>query len=287
MRLFRIMTIGAATTACAFTGAMAADLPPIYDTPLYESVPEVKPVEIGTGWYLRGDVNYNVNSDNNYLVDQTFGYGNGWQTTSTNYDIDTKWGGGIGIGYQVNDLLRLDATGEYLGHFDTDTSKQIDCNVLYDDGQAAPHQINGSCRDTSSTSLDGYNVMANAYVDLGTYVGITPYIGGGVGLANLRSSYRAERHCNENGSASIGCPISSQLYQMGGSVDYTQERIDESTWQLSYALMAGLSYGVTQNLSVDVGYRYLSIPKFGAFGVDYDQGFDSHQIRAGLRYSLW
>ena len=64
--------------------------------------------------------------------------------------------------------------------------------------------------------------------------------------------------------------------------------------------MAGLSYDITENLKLDVGYRYQNIDSGPMFGYDsdsqlagasgvqaYDRGFETHEIRAGLRYELW
>ena len=64
--------------------------------------------------------------------------------------------------------------------------------------------------------------------------------------------------------------------------------------------MAGLAYDVTQNMKLDLGYRYRHIDGGSMFGFDpatiaagasgtqgEDPGFTSHEVRVGLRYELW
>ena len=61
--------------------------------------------------------------------------------------------------------------------------------------------------------------------------------------------------------------------------------------------MAGTSYCLTDNLKLDVGYRFSHINggrmfEYGAVGADFgagpgfDDGFNVHEARAGLRYQF-
>ncbi len=56
------------------------------------------------------------------------------------------------------------------------------------------------------------------------------------------------------------------------------------------ASMRALPISATRNVSVDVGYQYLSAPSAEyrdlASGAVKD-GIDFHQLRVGLRYDLW
>src|SRR5690606_34318945 len=73
--------------------AIAAD----YDPPIFiEEAPEWVPVEIGSGWYLRGDVSYNLARP---IQELSFG---GRST------VHTRFGGDVGIGYHLNDNFRGD-----------------------------------------------------------------------------------------------------------------------------------------------------------------------------------
>jgi opacity protein-like surface antigen len=132
--------------------ASAADL----DAVGYEPVVEAQPVEVGSGWYLRGDLGYNISSKTGLTARDQFG-----NSVSESFDLDKNFVPSVGIGYQFTDYLRADVTGSY--------SKQ-DL-----DGFPAEARI--------------WDMMANAYVDLGNFAGFTPYLGGGLGFANVRYSF--------------------------------------------------------------------------------------------------
>src|SRR4029079_11790674 len=95
--------------------------------------------------------------------------------------------------------------------------------------------------------------MANAYVDLGTWWCITPYIGAGIGTANVKiSSFRDDGFNN-----------------LGQSTAYAD---DASKWNFAWAVHAGLTYNVTRSMSIDLGYSYMSLGS-GTTGRSY--AFDS------------
>jgi opacity protein-like surface antigen len=122
--------------------------------------------------------------------------------------------------------------------------------------------------------MRAYSLLANAYVDLGTYGYITPYIGAGIGGSYVKWSKLRNTICDDPGVT--GC--------------YSTEHGGEGKWRLTYALMAGASIDITCNLKADVGYRYRHIVGGDMFGyVDNggpgrDKGFDSHEARIGARY---
>ena len=104
------------------TQAIAAD----YDPPIFiEEAPEWVPVEIGSGWYLRGDVNYAFKKnyrdyqisvddslfDNNYL-----GLGEIGPVDFFGFE-EKRWPvtGSVGIGYRFTDYIRGDLNIGYLG----------------------------------------------------------------------------------------------------------------------------------------------------------------------------
>ncbi|MGH6761330.1 MAG: outer membrane protein [Phyllobacterium sp.] len=197
--------------------AFAADMDAIITAP--EQI--MQPVEIGSGWYLRGDISYNFGSDVDGKISD--GLGN---SASFTLDTDQSSTFSAGVGYQFNDWLRGDVTYGYerRGVEDFDEKLRI------------------------------HELMANGYVDLGTFVGVTPYLGAGIGGANLSA---------------------------GG----------DDTTVLAWALMAGVSYDVTSNVKVDLGYRFQGInsgfeDEESGLTVALDDLY-SHQIRAGVRITTW
>jgi opacity protein-like surface antigen len=197
MKLVSLISLPLTALAVALTPAIAADYQYDYDPPIFvEQMPEYVPVEVGSGWYLRGDVTYNFSRPTHRF---TIG------GISAN---NQRFGGGIGAGYHFSDLFRADATIAMV---------------------AQDHFRSGA------TSFDHtlWAGMVNAYVDLGTVAGFTPYVGAGLGVAYSRDRIN-----------------------LGGGNDRAEDQ-----FRLAYALNAGLAYRMTDNLSLDAGYQFLSSPQ--------------------------
>ena len=137
--------------------------------------------------------------------------------------------------------------------------------------------------------MSAISVMANGYLDLGTYVGITPYVGGGVGYSHVSWSNLNDR---------FFCVDDANLCTVGPAGTDTHRGV--SDWRFTYALMAGVAYDLTPDLKVDLGYKYRHIDggdmfrwpfdkaAAGATGIQgKDGGLSQHEIRVGLRYEIW
>src|SRR5437868_9799898 len=137
------------------SGALAADLAAPY-----------QPIARG-GWYLRGYIgqsNQFVNSISHpsFATAQQF-------TFLDKGGFDSAPFYGAGVGYQWNSWFRTDVTGEYRG-------------------KASFHALDryfnaGYFTNDYSASKSEWVALVNAYIDLGTWWSITPYIGAGVGVA--------------------------------------------------------------------------------------------------------
>ena len=87
--------------------------------------------------------------------------------------------------------------------------------------------------------------MANAYVDLGTWWCVTPFIGAGIGTSyNRISGFRDDGLSNN-----FGVPRPS-------SVTYAA---DSGKWNFAWALHAGLAYRVTPDVTLELGYSYMNL----------------------------
>jgi len=262
--------------AFAPLAANAAD----YDPPIFvEEAPEYVPVEIGSGWYLRGDVGY-IFDANIGGVDYTTFDGVDYASasfTSASIDPDFTWG--FGAGYRFTDYFRADATVEgFRADFNGSTESIETCPGLPDDDT--------TCRSENSSEVSTVSVMANGYVDLGTYVGLTPYVGAGAGMSYVSwSELNDTTYCVDGGADVCLSPAAVGSTSHGG----------ESSWRFTYALMAGLAYDITRNFKLDLGYKYRSIDGGDMFGWDSGETFgdgshgniDTHEVRLGLRYELW
>ncbi|MDD9908865.1 MAG: porin family protein [Ahrensia sp.] len=246
MKLTSMAAVLAASIALPGT-ASAADLlePPVIE------VPEV--VTVKKGWYIRGDISYDSED-----IDSPYAFTN-VPTPFRSAEIDDSYNIGVGIGYQVKDYFRVDATLEYV--FGTDFHGTFDCGVC----------AGGLTQETAEISK--LRLLANAYVDLGTFSGLTPYVGVGIGGTYLSV---------EDYTQSFAVPPQSPRHK------------DHESWRFTYAFHAGLSYELTHALTFDLGYTYARMEDggFAGYSIDtnisqpqiYDEGIDNHVIRAGLRY---
>ncbi|WP_152045133.1 outer membrane protein [Aureimonas psammosilenae] len=272
MTIGKVLIVGVA--CLGLTGvAKAAD---IFDAPL-ESAPLV-PVEVGSGWYLRGDVSYDFKSDVDVKFDRSY-----VDTNGVDFSDHGSVGGislkdnadfGIGFGYQFTDMLRGDLTAHYW------ESKLKLSGAEFGDTACLSFPAGFDCSSENSEAKT-WELMANAYLDLGTFAGFTPYVGGGVGAARVKYT---------NFSALGNC-FDANLCNADASVEFD----GANDWRFAYALTGGISYDIAQNLKLDVGYRYVNVdggdvaqtPLNGGTMSFKDDGFDRHTIQAGLRYSLF
>lgn len=274
----RFLLAGIMTAAVASTSATAAD----YDPPIIvDKAPEFVPVEVGNGWYLRGDIGYSfgaeANGPANYRV---FNAGVYTPATFTNSLFDDNYVWGVGFGYQFNSWLRADTTFE--GH-------QNDFTGL---ASVAVPCAGGVAGDTCTTSFSStattYSALANIYGDLGTYAGFTPYVGAGAGMSRVRwGGTTSIQNCVGPGCPAVPTPVASA-------------HTGEASWRFTYALMAGVAYDVSRNVKIDFGYKFKQIANGDMFNFDAaslaagatgiqgaDDGFRQHEVRVGVRYSLW
>ena len=165
--------IAAGAATLLSQAAFAADMaiaPPPYAPPVVE--------DFG-GWYLRGDIgfsNQRVDRLNNGLD------ANLTSSVQTN-NFNTAGIFGLGVGYKVNNWFRADVTGEYRGNSQFHGTDRIT-------------YVGGVGIDTYHGTKNEWVVLANAYVDLGTWWCITPFIGAGVGGARVAiNGFTDAEHC--------------------------------------------------------------------------------------------
>jgi len=120
--------------------------------------------------------------------------------------------------------------------------------------------------------------MANAYFDLGDYSGFTPYVGAGIGGAQMHwgdLTNTEYEDADPSNSASSVHPGNGEL-------------------RFAWALHGGVSYDVSHNLKLDAGYTYTHIEGGNMFNFDapsgfsgpqgFDSGVEMHAVRVGVRY---
>ena len=106
---FRLLSAVAMLAALSAPG-FAADLNQIIQAPVIED--NYVPVEIGNGWYIRGDISYDLSTSTsgNYLTYDGVSYST---NPYDNFDLSAGGDVAVGVGYQFNSWLRADATLGY------------------------------------------------------------------------------------------------------------------------------------------------------------------------------
>jgi len=248
-KLSKIALVACAGAATAMP-AIAADMPqPI-------------PVAVVHGWYLRGDIGYS-----NQLVDSLDNalYDNFDSVDSVSSDFSGAPFFAAGIGYRWNHWFRTDVTGEYRSKSDFDGLDITHAGAVED-------------ANTYTAEKSEWVGLVNGYVDVGTWHGITPFIGAGIGAADVQISGFTDTGV-ANGSVATGD-------------DFDQ-------WNFAWALYAGLGFEVTDAFTVELAYRYLDLGD-GESGdlVAFDgtnnidnpmqfNGITSHDVKLGVRYTFW
>lgn len=259
MRLNSILgaIIFAGIGGAGVTGAArAADMAPAY-APSVDYGESEQPLEFGSGWYLRGDATFSEEDRpklNAAGLDASF---NG--NTS-----DFGYGFGGGFGYKFNSFLRADITGDYLDPLKYDAD--LPCG--------------SACAATLQTKFSRWDGLVNGYVDLGTWFGLTPYVGAGVGVAAVQQ---------DASFAVSGGPVPAAFTDPRTGTVVTENGASRTSYQFAWAAMAGFSYAVAPHMLIDVGYRYLdlgraSIPLSPVGSVTKDLA--SQQVRVGVRYVI-
>ena len=155
----------------------------------------------------------------------------GWYGRTEFFHSDIKdnigWVGGLG--YQWGHAWRADLTG----HYNSENQDKI-ANI-------------------GEESFAQSHILANAYWDLGSLEGFTPYLGGGLGIAYVRSA------------TTIGTQ--------------TTRVLQITTKDFSYAFHSGVSVDISDKMKLDIGYSYIAV------GDNNSQ--DDHAFRIGMRHLFW
>ncbi|MEM7216169.1 MAG: outer membrane beta-barrel protein [Pseudomonadota bacterium] len=246
---------------------------------------EYTPVEFGSGWYLRGDISFNVNG----RKDSSSQF-----VTSIGADVESEYDDGFGVrvgfGYIVNPSFRVDLTAEHLLESEFEGAIQVNLNGLANTvaGLVPVNNIFGIERVDASYSATSF--MVNGYYDLPKFGKFTPYVGAGVGISRVELNERRTLTCIPDTTQACGAPAAGA---QGATVsDVVLLDTEETLYEVSYQLALGTSYELSQNLDLDVGYSYFTtgdgseISYSDGTAIDSD-AFSVHRVNVGLRYELF
>lgn len=230
--------------------------------------------DLGHSWARGPDANWAVTNETRDFANpaaspkgytSTYAYAG---DTVTDTSVGNSWFGGVGLGcgsgsrgirgeVMLNQTGSRNFTGTPLNYTITNINVGAPPNVDY--------------VDPMHTSIKSTTLMFNGYKDLGSFGGITPYLGAGVGVAY-----------NKMGDVSFtGNPL--LLNTIEGA----------SRLSLAWSLMAGVGYQLNERAILDLGYRYMDYGKAESGRIDNTGAINpavrisditAHEFKVGLRY---
>lgn len=238
MRILKRILVSSMTVSALSLPALGAD--PAARPPVITAA-SVMPEDTSSGWYLRGDIGVAVNIPASI----------NWNSINEmNRKQASAAVGGFGAGYRFNESFRADLTLDFM----------------------SAHKLSGNLAATTQDRLNQQSIalMANGYYDVLKYSGITPYIGAGIGVAQVNTD-------------SISRDINGlTAYTFGKSTGYA----------FAAAAMTGVAIDIGHGLQADLGYRlaWIGHSRTGTETTGTLTGpinvsdYISHQFRLGIRY---
>ncbi len=278
MRSFQTLRLAAAVSvsltglAALTISAGAADLamPGLGAAPAVQA--DEQPVEWGSGWYLRGDVGGGTLSTPDF---------------NSNLNVSSKhtFSSGIGFGYKVNDWMRLDTTLDYhWGGQAKGSVSGLNCPL-----NMAPPATSTTCSGMQTQDRKVFNWLVNGYADLGTWSGLTPYIGVGVGLSH--QTVAGSINYYDNGPTGTGIP-KQYVYTDTLGVMHNWDRTDarKGITNFAWSVMGGVAIDVSAHTKLDIGLKYLNMGHISYLdsvtGVTRSKAFTTKAVHVGMRYMI-
>jgi opacity protein-like surface antigen len=275
-------------------------------------------IEIGSNWYLRGDVGVGFNDAPSVRL-ATFplpSLPTGLlATTPASASHGAQFVGDVGFGYRFNDFFRMDAIWQYWTNPSRTRSFAVVCpyglvgvtNPATGVAAGYLYDTSNACAGTTSLNQHNNTFLATGYVDLGTYAGFTPYVGAGAGL-NIGSLQGSSSFVSAATGAtyaanltnpgffpsvwvnSAGQPIAPQP-NVPFAVQSWNRSVSSTTYRVAWSLTAGFGYQLTPSATLDVGYRYVNGGQSSLLlnpqtGLTVKQDNVSQQVLVGVRYVL-
>jgi len=282
MKRFVLNTTVAAIALLSASSAFAND----YKSGIVSKSPSdgFTEVEFGSGWYLRGDITYNIDGRDDAGINAVTGISSGIQV-----DYDDAVGARVGFGYRYSPNTRVEINAEALFSSEIDgLGGQTFLAVDFADPLAPVNTTTGGTSNIDAEYTVS-NLIVTGYFDLPTFGAFTPYVGAGAGIARIEYEETETLTCTPS-SATIAC--ASFPAGPAGAETTATRTLTESDWTYAYQLTAGTAIAVNERTSIDLSYSFTQIGDgdtinyLDGTAIDED-GVRLHQIRAGLRYDIW
>lgn len=264
MKRLALAFIAASLVATAGEPAWAADLGA--RSPQAPLAPPVLAEDFSSGWYVRADFIASFYRRAALGLGDTAYVGAGRWVDLNETRAGTGFGGGLGFGFKYKSV-RIDAT------FDIRSAARFSgmAPPAGDWAYAGPLPVPAR---NERFGIASQTALINAYVDLGTFGPVTPYVGAGLGIARLSAS----------GYGSTPVPAAAALGEPAVAPDLSRT----VKWNLAVAAMAGVTVDITPQAKLDLGYRYIHMGSLRfadtAGGAYRASPIAAHEFRIGLRY---
>lgn len=285
MRSHRSLSLAAAIFASLTGGSLAADMA----MPSYAPAPaaQEQQVEWGSGWYLRGDIG--LSKDSQPPINTNLSY------TSTSKSKSLTQGS-IGFGLKANDWMRFDATLDMNNQLKTTASQGgLACQVGAAPIKNGAGTVVGStpvmttCYGNQTAVLNRATAMINGYFDLGTWSGLTPYLGAGIGLTHTTASGKTKYYYTGNNlpyNPTWTDPFDGGTYNLNWDTTYGPKAHTNLVW----GVMGGVAVDVSDHAKLDIGVKYINLGQATAIdsvtGALIKKTIISKQLRVGMRYMI-
>jgi opacity protein-like surface antigen len=235
-------------------------------------------VEFASNWYVRGDLAYAQETFPNIAP---FTFGSSPSVLNT-YSAD------IGGGYKVNDWFRTDLILDYRAQIHAIGSAATPCFTNVTNPPPSGNPVGATCIDHSDNEIHRWDLLANGYLDLGTWDGFTPYIGAGAGVTWARIQ-QSDNFTLNGLPCGAGCGFITNGGKVATFADFDSSQ-SSNHYEFAWAVMAGVAIAIADHTQLDVGYRFLDLGTItgisSATGASVTQRVRANEVRAGLRYMI-
>ena len=177
---------------------------------------------------------------------------------------DDTFGGSLAIGYDFDKKfgVPIRAEVEYAAFSEAETKRSYS-----DIGE----------RITMKQKFNIQTLFLNAYWDIDTGTQFTPYIGGGIGMGFIRTKGSERGYVEAD-------PSDNWSYGTGS------KNVTNFAWNVG----AGLGYDITENWTIDAGYRFVGLGSVKTKTASDEDGtmkaktdnLYQHQFAVGIRYTF-
>jgi opacity protein-like surface antigen len=192
-------------------------------------------------------------------------------------EVDDGFLFGGAIGAQLTEHLRAEIE---VSHARLDTETEVDYYVQHGGGGGTLYS------EKDEDKLRELFIMANLWFGFPISALFSPYFGGGIGAAHVDAEFGVEPFAINQ---SVPPPTFSAS-------------IEADSWNFAYQLGAGLLIGLSENIAIDLGYRFKVIPNVDLddpefcegecrpavehFDADDDFDIREHVVQIGLTFAF-